>query len=143
MVLTASRPPAAQLLYDLGLEADDDLVLPGGPPASPQANFPTSWPPLCPPSRPPNDKKQLSTPPTALYAPLPLRLTAKPHVTIAAAARTKVVIPSATGKTLAADVVSQFLIGPQDMETIYMSDDPYGRSFEITLDLRKWDLTTH
>ena len=53
------------------------------------------------------------------------------------------VTPSATSKTLAADVVSQFLIGPKDMEMIYMSDDPYGRSFEITLDLRKWDLTTH
>ncbi len=53
------------------------------------------------------------------------------------------VTPSPTGKTLAAEVVSQFLIGPKDMEMIYMSDDPYGRSFEITLDLRKWDLTTH
>ena len=32
---------------------------------------------------------------------------------------------------------------PRDMEMIYMSPDPYGRTFEEPLDLRKFDLSKH
>ena len=67
-------------------------------------------------------------------------MTAQPNQLAAAAARVKAVSP---GGSTALDIVSEFLIGPQDMEMIYMSPDPYGRTFAKELDLRKWDLTRH
>jgi hypothetical protein len=36
-----------------------------------------------------------------------------------------------------------YLIGPHDMDMIYMSPDPYGCTFEEPLDLRKFDLSKH
>ncbi len=72
--------------------------------------------------------------------PLPLCLTAQPKQFTAATARVKAV-PS-SGST-ASDIVTEFLIGSHDMATIYMSPDPYGRTFEKEIDLWKWDLTKH
>ena len=67
-------------------------------------------------------------------------MTAAPNVIAAAAARVRFT-PDA--RTLASDVVTEYLIGPHDLATIYMSPDPYGQAFEQEIDLRKWDLTTH
>jgi hypothetical protein len=39
--------------------------------------------------------------------------------------------------------VTNYLIGPHDMGTIYLSPDPYGRAFKETLALHKWDLDKH
>jgi hypothetical protein len=40
-------------------------------------------------------------------------------------------------------MVTEFHIGRDDMEMIYMSPDPYGRTFEAELDLRKCDTSKH
>jgi hypothetical protein len=82
-------------------------------------------------------------PPLALYAPLPLRITDSPSIVTAKAACTKLQPKPLSCKELSAEVVSQYLIGPWDMEMIYMSADPYGHSFEASLDLHKCDLRTH
>jgi hypothetical protein len=135
------RPPAAQLLFDLGLEAETSFVGHDGPlhttPIGTITPITVPWPPSVPVHH------KLSTPPPfSILAPLPLRLTAAPNVIAAAAARVRF-IPDT--RTLASDVVTEYLIGPHDMATIsiYMSPDPYGQAFKQETDLRKWDLTTH
>ena len=74
--LQPTRPPAAQLLYDLGIEAEDELVNIHGPlQLTPQGTITPitiPWPPPPPISLP---KKIWDSPSSSLYAPLPLRLT--------------------------------------------------------------------
>jgi hypothetical protein len=76
----------------------------------------------------------------SLFALLPLRLTAQPNSFAATAARVNA--PPMAG-TLASNIVAKFLIGPHDMAMIYISPNPYGRTFEKEVDLRKWDITRH
>ncbi len=137
--LQPTQPPVAQLLYDLGLEAETSFVTHNGPlhltPASTISLIAVSWPPSFPVPH-----KLSKPPPFSLLAPLPLRLMATPNVIVATAARVQV--PD-DGKTLFLDVVTEYLIGPHDMAMIYMSPDPYGRAFEQEIDFRKWDLTKH
>ena len=137
--LQLTRPPAAQLLYDLGLEADTSPINLEGPisltPIGTITLVGIPWPPS-----PPLTFLPKKPPPASLFAPLPLRVTAQPNQWAAAAARVKAVAPN---RSVASDIVSKFLIGPQDMAMIYMSPDPYGRTFEKDLDLRKWNLTKH
>jgi hypothetical protein len=76
----------------------------------------------------------------SLFAPLPLRLTAQLNSFAATAAW---VNAPPTAGTSASDIVTEFLIGPHDMAMIYMSPNPYGRTFEKEVNLRKWDLTRH
>ena len=66
-----------------------------------------------------------------------------PTPLVARAARTRLNQPKLSGKALADATVTKYLIGPHDMAVIYLSPDPYGRVFDKTLDLRKWDLTRH
>ena len=143
--LQPTRPPAAQLLYDLGLEAESDFVSLDGPlvptPVGTVERIEVAWPPNQPAHKDP--KAWPKPPPLAFYAPLPLRITDIPNSCAARAARTKVTTAQLTGKALAAEVVNEFLIGPRDMEMIYMSSDPYGRSFEASIDVRKCDLNVH
>jgi hypothetical protein len=137
--LQPTRPPAAQLLYDLGLKAESLFVNLDGPlhptPIGSIDAVAVPWPPsssdILTPKKPP---------PASLFAPLPLRSTAQPTQFTAAAARVTAV-PS-SGST-ALDIVTEFLIGSHDMAMIYMSPDPYGRTFKKEIDLRKWDLTKH
>jgi hypothetical protein len=146
--LQATRPPAAQLLYDLGLETDTDFVSIHGPlilmAVGTLKRISVPWPPTC--STTHLSKPNIpwpSLPPSALYAPLPLRVTDCPSIVATKAARTTTSPGQLSGKELAATVVDQYLIGPRNMEMIYMSSDPYGWSFEASLDLRKCDLTVH
>jgi hypothetical protein len=44
---------------------------------------------------------------------------------------------------IAADVVTEYLIGLDDMAMVYISPDPFGSAFEEELDLRKVDLSAH
>jgi hypothetical protein len=131
--LQPTRPPAAQPLFDLGLEAETSFVGHDGPlhptPIGTIEPITVPWPPSLPVHH------KLSTlPPLSILAPLPLRLTAAPNVIAAAAARVRFT-PDA--RTLTSDVVTEYLIGPHDMATIYMSPDPYGQAFEQEIDLRK------
>ncbi len=137
--LQPTRPPVAQLLYDLGLEVETSFVTHDGPlhptPASTISLIAVLWPPSFPVPH-----KLSKPPPISLLAPLPLRLTATPNVIVATAARVQV---PGNGKTLFSDVVTEYLIGPHDMAMIYMSPDSYGCAFEQEIDLCKWDLTKH
>ena len=141
--LQPSRPPAAQLLYDLGLEADSEPVSVNGPLtyAPPHTVEPVTIP--WPPAAPTKSKDIWHAPGPSLHFPLPLRLTDTPTPVAARAARTSITKPTPTGKALASTIVSDYLIGQQDMALIYLSPDPYGRVFNESLDLRKWDLTRH
>ena len=142
--LQPTRPPAAQLLYDLGIEAEAESVSIHGPlQPTPQGTIsPVTipWPPLPPRSLP---TKVWDTPPSVLYAPLPLRLTDAPTSHSAKAARTQITPTPLSNRDLTSQAVTTYLIGPHDMDMIYMSPDPYGRTFEEPLDLQKFDLFKH
>jgi hypothetical protein len=59
----------------------------------------------------------------------------------ARAARVK--SPAKTKKGIAAEVVSEYLIGAEDMAMVYISPDPFYGAFEEDLDLRKFNLAKH
>ena len=76
------RLPAAQLLYDLGLEAEDCMILEIDPAATfTNAMYPLSLPMM-------EDKLKWEVPVRSLQLPLPLRCTAQPNLVTAAAACT-------------------------------------------------------
>ncbi len=164
--LQPSRPPAAQLLYDLGLETDD---IDDSPTDDASSRISVPWPPLLPKSKLP------PLPPLCRIQLLPLRKTGIPRPIAAAAARTSISItmtngslhatasehlmgprlPSTTGSppfppaascvhtTNPSDIVSEYLIGQRDMSTLYMSPNPYFDAFDKVIDLQKFDLTKH
>ena len=157
--LQPTRPPEAQLLYDMGLQFDDDdpegdaFELTDTPDVAlasiPAAQFnATPYPPI-PKSLPRGTKAfdSCPAPPSSLISPLPLRETAAPRHRTAAAARLSVDIarPMArnTRPHTAADIVTEFLIGQRDIASIYLSPDPYHESFEEEIDIRRFDLTKH
>jgi hypothetical protein len=139
--LQPHRPPAAQLLYDLGLEPDDDDT------SETTTNVLAAlWPPL-------NNKKLSSAiwkvPPLSRMPPLPLRETSAPRAWMAAAALTCVttsnnrILTTKARRQTPSDIVTEYLIGKHDMATIYMSPDPYFDAFEEVINLRKFDLNKH
>ena len=122
--LQPTRPPVAQLLYDLGLEADDDSHIMVDTTDSAEENhiqvLLAPWPPL-----PPHKLSQLTwcVPPLSCITPLPLREMELPRPNAATAARIRS-LPNATPRT-ASDMVSEYNIMRNDMTMIYMSPDPY------------------
>jgi hypothetical protein len=142
--LQTTRPLAAQLLYDLGLKAEEEFLSIHQPlPLMPQGTITlhaVPWPPLPPKLIPLTKWFPL---PRSLYAPLPLRMTDAPTPLTARAAQTHATSTTLTNCELTSQTVINYLIGPHNMETIYLSDDPYGRTFEEPLDLRKCNLTQH
>jgi hypothetical protein len=78
-----------------------------------------------------------------LYAPLPLRVTLDPNTVRAREAQTKSNIPMKSKKSVAAKVVSKFMIGFKDMAMLYIFPDPYYGAFEKELDLQKFDFASH
>jgi hypothetical protein len=77
--------------------------------------------------------------------PLPLRVTdtPPPNIIAARAARVRPNNNTKSKKQIAADVVSEYLIGADDMAMVYVSPDPFSSAFEEELDLRKFDHSTH
>jgi len=143
--LQPTRPPAAQLLYDLGVlpeidPVDEITTVPDADPALLQTDVPSSvpWPPSAPGDKAPT---KWYAPPMSRHLHLPLRtLTVEPpRPTRARAARIK----TTTGRNLAAELVNGFNIGVQDMMMVYMSPDPYHDAFDQSVDLRKFDLSKH
>ena len=144
--LQPKRPPAAQLLYDLGVLPEADLSDEDSP--SQDANGTTAnskgslspvtvpWPPSAP-----NSGVVKNAPSRSKHLHLPLRtLTDEPpRPTRARAARAK----PTKGRNLAAELVDEFHLGVQDMMMVYMSPDAYHDAFDQTVDLRKFDLTQH
>ncbi len=135
-----TRPPAAQLLYDLGLESDLEFVLVDGTPHMVSID-PTyaPWPPPLPRSLRSNLKWKC--PPHSLRAPLPLQFSTAPVSFGARAARVK--SPAKSKKDIAPEVVTEYLIGVEDMAMVYISPDPFYGAFEEELDLCKFDLSRH
>ncbi len=139
--LQLSQPPAAQLLYDLGLEAETVAVsetgtdmepplVPGFPPQS----VPVPWPPSFNFSK---TAPKWDVPFQPRMVPLPFWETALSHPIAVAAARVRVTPLDA------ASIVTAYGIGKDDMATDYMSLDPFFDAFEEDLDLRKWSFDKH
>jgi hypothetical protein len=141
--LQRSRPPAAQLLYNLGLEAESNFVSINSilHPTSIETISPVNvtWPP----TPPVQSKKGWTPPPLCLYAPLPLRMMEAPTPITAHAARMRINTNNPSNEALTSQTVTDYLIGHHDMEQIYLSPNRYGRTLEETLDLLKWDLVKH
>jgi hypothetical protein len=146
--LQSSRPPAAQLLYELVVLPEAKHVDEGshrGDVIHPSYCEPGSicpvtvpWPPMAMKG---GSEKRWSIPTRSRHLHLPLRLlmgeSLQPMTAWAARA-----IPLSRRK-LAAELVEEFNIGVQDMIMIYMSPDPYHEAFKQTVDLRKYDLSKH
>ena len=144
--LYPTRPPAAQLLYDLGLRAEQ----PPTPPSMMTAeDLASPWPPLA------LDKplhKEIHTP-RAVH--LPLResddLGGRPAAAAAAhlhgtSSYEGTSIKSAHDTTAVgrdSTAVTEFDITRRDLEQIYLSPSPYEDSFEEEIDLRRWTASTH
>jgi hypothetical protein len=148
--LQPHQPPAAQLLYNHGLDDDDKATLPF--PAEPNNSIaPAPWPPLSL-SMPLKDK--WSPPPISCATPLPLRELSAPQPITAAAMMTHTIntnlsnysVPAVAArlKTLTPlEIVLEFMIGKHNMAMVYMSPDPYFETFEEIIDLQRFDLAMH
>ena len=143
-----------------GLEYDDDILEDEVTTQDniPNVPLPTSLPPKqfndtpCPPTPlpPPDGLKQFKecpAPPSCQITPLPLRETAIPRHRTAAAVRlaTDITYPQLhrTKSNIAADIVTEFIIGKQDISMIYLSPDPYHEAFEEEVDIWCFDLNKH
>jgi hypothetical protein len=133
--LQDSRPPAPQLLYDLGLEADDD---------APHDNIPDTaqYPPLVSKD---THTTSWKVPSRCRHLHLPLRCTTVPNPITARAARVSSTTPAlcCRASTVASAIAAEYHIGLEAMDMIYMSPDPYHDSFDELLDLRRCDLDRH
>ena len=156
--LQQSRPPAAQLLYDLGLEfqSDDDTDTDM---SDPTGSIPSPWPPA---AQGPIVKDKWSPPRECIWSPLPLQETAAPRPITAAAASvysdhsdidgtlhrltgprlqssteapTLPVVAMRIAAKNASGIVSEFQIGKHNMATIYLSPNPYFDAFEEVIDI--------
>ncbi len=140
--LQPTCPPAAQLLYDLGLEADDDSHITVGTTDSADDNhirlLLVPLPPL-----PPHKWSELTwcVPPLSCITPLSLWETELPWPIVAAAAQVRT-LPNATPQT-ASDMVSDYNITRNDMAMIYMSPDPYFEAFEEVINMARFYLSKH
>ena len=130
--LQPERPPAAQLLYNLGLD-DSQLV--------------ESTVPLCvsveksiyPPHTsmsPPNTRK-------AYLTPLPLGLSQSVPTIYPARAATAIMSHQPLHPSLTHETMFNFGIDASDMAMVYLSPEPYNNSFEETLDIRKLNCSLH
>jgi hypothetical protein len=143
--LQPSCLPAAQLLYDLGLEVD-----PGVDPDDSTTISPVLWWPPLPTCNPPSGK--FLVPLSCVLTPLSLREMFAAHRPMtAAAAQTHAndaVFHDATTaarvcSTSPSNIVTEYLIGTHNMTTVYMSPDPYFKAFEEIINLHKFDLAKH
>jgi hypothetical protein len=128
--LQPSQPPAAQLLYNLGLEAESVAVSETGTdiepplkPGIPPQSVPVPWPPSFDFSK---NAPKWDAPFQPRMVPLPLWETVL-SCPIAAAAACVRVTP----------------LDADDMATVYTSPDPFFDAFEEDLDLCKWSFDKH
>jgi hypothetical protein len=143
--LQPTRSLTAQLHYDLGLEAETDFMLVNGPlnpsPLGTITPVTIPWPPFLP--RTPNHTKSWKAPLLSLFAPLPLQITDSPHTIGARAAQITTKDKQKSKKAIAADVISEYLIGATDMAMTQISPDPYWSTFDEEMDLSKFDIFNH
>jgi hypothetical protein len=135
--LQPTRPPAAQLLYNLGLKAESDFVSLEDPVILiTYGNMMPSkipWPLLAGVV----PKTAWTPPQQCLFVPLPLHVTETPLPLVAQAAQTTAAPTQLSPRVITSQTVTDYLIGPNDLVHIYLSPDPFGCVFDETLDLRK------
>jgi hypothetical protein len=152
--LQRTRPPVAQLLYDIGIEPDAPMYSKSGilPPVVDTtvpvvANI-VPWPLTAPE---PTSKSKWDVPAKCTNIPLPLgsmtsSIGSGPITAKAAYVAAPPVTKPATWtprRPRAINIMSAFDISKSGMATIYMSPDPYFTAFEKPLDLRQFDLAKH
>lgn len=130
------RPPAAQLLYDLGLIEDSDLI----DEVVTKEDLHAPYPPL--PSHAP--KTILKSPRLAIRHSLPLRLTETPRSVLAAAAakvssRDPYINTVLASKNKDGSAVEDYGITVFDVHQIYCSPHPYTDAFEQDILLRRYN----
>jgi hypothetical protein len=146
--LQPSCPPAAQLLYDLGILPE------GNPPLEFAAksklvtsDFQTPgsiekvlipWPPMKSVDKG-TDKWVATDQSILLHLPLRTLMHELPRPITAKAACTKPLLRC----NITAELVKDFKIGKHDMAMVYMSPNPYHEAFEQTLDLSKFNFSHH
>ena len=142
------RPPAAQMLYDLGASADVDFTPASAshPPAV--LRYPPSPLPftsVVPSSVSPPTKSTSKLFREACNTPLPWNLFSllTPSPTHARAAKTSCTSLPPPLIATPQDILDEYLISSKDMSMIFLSPDPYQDSFEEILDLRRFDLRDH
>ncbi len=135
--LQPSRPPVAQLLYDLGITEEDTTEAVTDMEQDVQSMV-VPWPPMAPIVK---SKDSWALPPRSLQLHLPLRVfsEAPPRPFPARAARAH----SWKQSNIAAELVDTFKIGKEDLSVLHMSPTLYYNAFEQTIDLRKVDLKQH
>lgn len=128
--LQSSRPPAAQLLYDMGMEPDIDQI---------EEELGTTelapYPPI--PHHAPH-----KLPTKAVIYPIPLRISPQPSFPVyaASAAKTKVV-PEDPAQ---GDLWNIWKENKEEVfRQIYLSPTPYHDAFEERMDIRRWHPTDH
>ena len=151
--LQVHRPPAAQLLYDLGVEPDEACYSGHGrltPESECDARLPGTierivvpWPPVAKGYA--TAYKHWKPPDVCRCAPLPLRASQDPTTIAAKAAVTKASTENrrTPRKRRMLDITKDFGITRDVMHMVYMSHDPYYESFEQDIDLRKYNTSRH
>jgi hypothetical protein len=133
--LQPSRPPMAQLLFDMGLENEEEIAVP--PPNQPREI--AQWPPI-------QEMVPTKVPTKALNTPIPLRLTEAPTLRQESARAAKLASPY-HGTALDLQINRLDIIKDMDLDReeafaqVYLSPSPYFEAFEEELDIRNW--TTH
>ncbi len=130
--LQPSWPPAAQLLYDLGLEAETMPISSTGPAQDDTVDsHSVSTPPMAPwpPSCPVSTTCKWEVPPCPRMLPLPLRETALPRPIAAEVACVRVPNP------IASEIATEYDITHRNSATVYMCPDPFFGAFEEDIDL--------
>ena len=137
--LQPTRPPAAQLLYDLGLCSEQDYVDPSAIQPLPVALYP-----------PMALTKKIADTPIERMTHLPLQVSQQ-RPSAAAAALTKSFTNDDPYKGTVLDrhlstappVVDEYGISKRDLAQIYVSPHPYNQAFEEILELRRFNATKH
>ena len=137
--LQPSRPPAAQLLYDMGMEVDTEAD--HAPPAKPKSKAP--WPEIV-------EKPLTAIRAKAKNVPIPLRMSATPTKleTMTRAAKLEMgelywgtMLHPSIGKTKLnpPDVITEMNLDKREtFEQVYVSPIPYADAFEETIDILRW-----
>ena len=125
--LQPTRPPIAQLLYDMGMETEDQFQQ--APPSKPRQQAP--WPPM------PTTTQPIKIPEKAKLQHIPLRMTAQPQRRTENARAAHLMI----NRT---NIIEDMQLDKEDVfAQIYLSPSPYFEAFEEEFDLRKWNLNDH
>jgi hypothetical protein len=126
--LQPSRPPMAQLLYDMGMEVDTEEITPATIPIiTPVAKYPPM----------PTTDSSINRYKKPINTPLPICLTEAPTRTEVNARAAKMECP-----TKGYGIIEEMKLDKEEVfAQIYLSPSPYHEAFEEEIDIRKWSST--